>query len=523
MPRYPQPGEVLLGKYRVESLIGEGGMGAVLKAHHLDLDEPVAIKCLLPEMMDRKDIVSRFVREGKAAAKLKGEHVARVMDVGRLANEIPYIVMEYLDGADLGAIIKHHGAQDPAIAVDLILQACEAMAEAHAIGVIHRDIKASNFFIVQPPGQAPTLKVLDFGIATAPEGTSDLTGTQSVIGTPAYMAPEQMRAAMKADARSDIWSMGVVLYELLEAERPFRSEVYSELVLKVGMDPPHAMANPAVPGALQAIVMKCLEKPMERRYQTIAELAYDLMPFASDAVQARAIVEQCARLLGRRSTKGMSAVMPVTDPDSGPVPRLTPRSAQMAVAPPPDVSRPISSSQPELPPTPTLLGRPTPVPGSTPRTPTSVNSRGEVGKAASPMPTYRPRRRALWIGLTALVCIAAGGGALYYTTLRDPGTTAAASAPRPAPPPPPTLDYKPTRLDDTEPAQPPEPPKQKPADIAKPGEDKHAPTIGEVKTSPEPKVVKKVVKTPRPPTPNAGSGSGSATVEVGGDLYKKRQ
>ena len=171
MARFPQPGAVLLGKYRVDSLIGEGGMGAVLKAHHLDLDELVAIKVLLPEMLERADIVQRFLREAKAAVKLKGEHVARVLDVGRLEREfagVPFIVMEFLDGADLNAIIKHHGAQDPAIAVDLLLQACEAIAEAHALGIIHRDIKASNFFVTQPEGQAPHLKVLDFGIATAP-------------------------------------------------------------------------------------------------------------------------------------------------------------------------------------------------------------------------------------------------------------------------------------------------------------------------------------------------------------------
>src|SRR5207248_3880956 len=144
-------------------------------------------------------------REAKAAVKLKGEHVARVSDVGRLENRIPYIVMEYLEGADLNAIIKHHGAQDPQVAVDLILQACEAIAEAHSIGIIHRDIKASNFFIIQRDGGPPVLKVLDFGIATAPQGASELTDAQSVIGTPAYMAPEQMRQARIADARSDIW------------------------------------------------------------------------------------------------------------------------------------------------------------------------------------------------------------------------------------------------------------------------------------------------------------------------------
>ena len=423
MPRYPQPGEVLAGKYRIESLIGEGGMGAVLKAHHVDLDEPVAIKCLLPEMMDRTDIVTRFMREAKAAAKLKGEHVARVHDVGRLANNVPYIVMEFLDGADLGEIVEHHGRQDPGIAVDLVLQACEALAEAHSLGIIHRDVKASNFFVVQREGQAPCLKVLDFGIATAPEGTSDLTSTQSVIGTPSYMAPEQMRAAIKADARSDIWSLGVVLYELLEGARPFRSEVYSELVLKVGMAPPHSMENPVVPRALRAVVMTCLEKDMERRYQTVAELAVALVPFASDPIAARASADQCARYL-RRSGK-------LDVPDSGPVRRLTPQS--VAAAQPP--------SHPRLPPVPTVLGRPTP-PTGTLRTPTSTSS--GVGQVAR-LPSIKPRRTGLWIVLTLLCLGGIGAGGFYYTQHRA-GAKAAASAPAATPPPPPPppsdLDYR---------------------------------------------------------------------------------
>jgi len=312
--RYPKSGTVLLGKYRIESIIGEGGMGAVLKAFHIDLDEAVAIKVLLPEMMEKQEIVQRFMREAKAAVKLKGEHVARVLDVGKLEGDVdgklegtPYIVMEYLDGADLNAIIKHHGPQDPAMAVDLLLQACEAIAEAHSLGIIHRDIKASNFFITQSEGQPPHLKVLDFGIATTPKGTSDLTDGGSVIGTPSYMAPEQMRSSRLADARSDIWSLGVVLYESLEAARPFRSEAYSDLCLKVGMDPPEPMVQPNVPDGLRAIVMKCLEKPVERRYQSVAELAFDLLPFASDPVRARASVEQTARQLSKKGGRAFDA------------------------------------------------------------------------------------------------------------------------------------------------------------------------------------------------------------------------
>ena len=393
MGRYPEPGSTLVGKYLVDALIGEGGMGVVLKARHLDLDEHVAIKCLLPEMMERKDIESRFMREARAAVKLKGEHVARVIDVGRLENRVPYIVMEYLDGADLNAIIKHHGAQDPQVAVDLILQACEAIAEAHSIGIIHRDIKASNFFIIQPPGTQPTLKVLDFGIATAPEGTSDLTSTQSVIGTPAYMAPEQMRSSRTADVRSDIWSIGVVLYELLEGDRPFRSEVYSDLCLKVGMDPP-APFQRAIPDGLQAIVYKCLEKQVERRYQSVAELAFDLMQYATDPMMARVAVEQCARLLGRRSTRAFDAVPRMADatpiaktPSSGPV-RATP--------PVVGVPRAIED-EPEEPPT-TLMGSKEQLVANVPkaagpRTPTSIRlSTGEIAGAVDlkPAPSRAP-------------------------------------------------------------------------------------------------------------------------------------
>jgi eukaryotic-like serine/threonine-protein kinase len=295
---YPAPGTILLGKYRVDGLIGRGGMGAVVKAWHIDLDQPVAIKCLMPEMLDREEIVQRFLREAKAAVKLKSAHVAQVIDVGRLPDSTPIIVMEFLEGADLGAICKHHGAQDPQIAVDLLLQACEGLAEAHANGIVHRDVKSSNFFITQRPNQPAILKVLDFGIATAPQGTSDLTSTQSVMGTPSYMAPEQMRSSKAVDARSDIWSLGVVLYELLEGARPFQSEAYSELCLKVGMDPPLPMRRAGVPVELQMVVLKCLEKPLDKRYQSVADLAWDLVPFSSDPGLSRGSAERCSRVLG---------------------------------------------------------------------------------------------------------------------------------------------------------------------------------------------------------------------------------
>jgi eukaryotic-like serine/threonine-protein kinase len=507
--RYPQPGTVLLGKYRVESLIGEGGMGAVVKAHHLDLDEDVAIKCLLPEMMSRDDIVKRFLREAKAAVKLKNEHIARVLDVGRLEDGIPYIVMEYLEGSDLNAIIKHHGAQNPAIAVDLALQACQALAEAHSLGIIHRDIKASNFFITQPDNQAALLKVLDFGIATAPEGTSDLTGSQSVIGTPAYMAPEQMRAAAKADARSDIWSLGTVVYEMLEGERPFRSEVYSELVLKVGMDPPHPMEQPAVPEALRDIVMKCLEKPMERRYQTVVELAFDLMPFASDPVQARASAERCARLLGRRNTRSIEA-----QPD-GAFESLTPQPPILppGIATPPT---PSSTSQPRLPktPLPGVLGRPAPMAGKE-ATPTSINSsNGELLSVS-----LRPKRRGLMLGAAAAVAIGLGIAGVYVATRGDSsaasGTTMSPASTRTngeVPPPPPVVTPPPPpRVEVAAPVV--EPPVKPAPPVVEPPPVEPKPRTVAAKKPPTKGTPRHVPKTaPTPPVD-----------EPGGELFKKRQ
>jgi serine/threonine-protein kinase len=528
----------LLGKYLVESLIGEGGMGAVIKAKHIGLDEPVAIKCLLPEMMSRTDIVARFLREAKAAVKLKGEHVARVLDVGRMENNVPYIVMEYLDGADLNAIIKHYGAQDPAVAVDLMLQACEAIAEAHSLGIIHRDVKASNFFVTQPPNHPPVLKVLDFGIATAPEGASDLTSTQSVIGTPAYMAPEQMRSSRTADARSDIWAMGVVLYELLEGKRPFLSEVYSELCLKVGMDPPDPMRAPGVPEGLQTVVMKCLEKPIEQRYQSVAELAFDLLPFATDPVAGRAIVEQCARLLGRRSAKGYDHKTPRPSAgDATPAPFTPPQLTPSRLTPPMgveiDVERtemtPVSQSM--------VLGRPTPMPSGTPKTPTSIGSGvGEVSGMVPAIQEPKPRRRGAVIGAVALAVVAIVGVGVFAlggsSGAQSENTPAAAPAAAPSPtatetatppaapiaatPPPPLL----VTPDPPPPTLPPPPDPKPPSTAASTPDPTPTPAPPTVKAVHPKTTQTSVGKTTHPKQTQT---TAKSTKSDPGDIYTKRQ
>ena len=169
------PGDILLGKYRVDDVIGVGGMGRVVKASHLYLQQPVAIKILLPQMVESQSTVARFLREAQATVRLRSEHIARVMDVGTLPEGTPFIVMEYLDGFDLNQILRHHGPQLAQPVVDLILQACEGLAEAHSVGIVHRDIKPSNFFITRRPDGSNLLKILDFGISKTPAELTELT------------------------------------------------------------------------------------------------------------------------------------------------------------------------------------------------------------------------------------------------------------------------------------------------------------------------------------------------------------
>ena len=293
-----EPGTLLLGKYRIDRVIGEGGMGVVALAHHVQLDQPVAIKFLLPQVLDNPDVVQRFLREAQAAVKLRSEHVARVSDVGTLETGAPYMVMEFLDGMDLGELLTQQGALVPGLAVDFMLQACEALAEAHALGIVHRDIKPANFFITSRASGAPLLKVLDFGISksavTVDEG---LTSTQAIMGTPAYMSPEQMRSTKHVDARADIWAVGVVLHESLSGRRPFSGETFSALCLQVAMDPPEPLTMPLPPG-LADVVARCMEKDPDARFQNVAELAAALAPFARTPGQAASSTERTAGVLG---------------------------------------------------------------------------------------------------------------------------------------------------------------------------------------------------------------------------------
>ena len=302
-----QPGDVLLDKYRIEEVLGTGGMGKVVRASHVMLQQQFAIKVLLPHMADSAETVSRFMREAQATSKLKSEHIARVFDVGRMPDGAPFMVMEYLQGNDLNQILRHHGPQRPQVVCDLMLQACEGMAEAHMLGTIHRDIKPSNFFITTRPDGTMLLKILDFGISKTPVGVTELTGAQTVIGTPTYMSPEQMKSGRDADARSDVWSMGVVMYQMLDGRPPFVGESYPELVLKVGSETPPPIHTQLPPGLMQ-VIMTCLEKHPAQRQQTVGELARMLAPYATDPMQGTQSAQRTTRILANAANRAGSAL-----------------------------------------------------------------------------------------------------------------------------------------------------------------------------------------------------------------------
>jgi eukaryotic-like serine/threonine-protein kinase len=346
-------GQIFQGKYRVEAILGHGGMGVVAECTHLALNERVAIKMLRQDVLLDQDAVYRFLREAQAAVKLKSEYVARVSDVGTFENGVPYMVMEFLEGHDLGELLKQRGVLPVQWAVELMLQTAEALAEAHSLNIVHRDVKPTNLFVTWRPDGTALIKVLDFGISKSPLGTDmQLTQTQSLLGTPAYMSPEQMRSARLVDTRTDIWSLGTVFYEILEGRRPFEAESFSEMCVKVAVDPPAPMVN--TPPGLQQVIMKCLAKSPEQRYASMAELGRDLVPYSNDPHGAQMLVERMGRMLRRAAHdwegSGGTGVRGARELGSGPVPRAqTPAPQQWGIGSDPAASPWNAKSEPSRP------------------------------------------------------------------------------------------------------------------------------------------------------------------------------
>ncbi|MBW2457554.1 MAG: protein kinase [Deltaproteobacteria bacterium] len=315
---YPKPGEVVEGKYEIQRVLGTGAMGAVFRATHLLRKAPVALKFMSPAIMDKPGIVDRFLNEGVAASQIDSAHVVKVLDVSKLPNGQPYLVLEYLEGEDLGELLERETSADilsVARCVFIVLQILRGLQVAHRVDVIHRDMKPANCFVVRKDGEPDFIKIVDFGISKlkAPGGDGlQLTADGAALGTPLYMSLEQARNPKDVDARADLYSVAAILYEMLSGVPPFvpESGAYGELLLMLGSDEPQSLeeARGDLPEGFWGVVYKGLAKQADDRYQSAAEMAEALAPYADG--RADHVLKQ----LLRRAASGVSIFPPHPGP-----------------------------------------------------------------------------------------------------------------------------------------------------------------------------------------------------------------
>lgn len=302
-----QVGDIIDGRYRVERVLGRGGMGVVAAARHVRLRQRVAIKFPLAALVDRHDVVERMLREARATMRLRSEHVARVLDVGLHPSSGPYLVLEYLVGSDLSQVLARLGSLPLDVALDYVLQACEALAEAHRYRIIHRDIKPANLFLCDNPDGSALIKVIDFGLAKqlSAEANTTLTRSGTVLGSPLFMAPEQMRGTTEVDARADTWALGATLYTLLASEPPFPGKSSIDVYERIRSTTPKLCERrPELPRAIEGAILRCLRIDPESRYANVAEVADAL---AAAAPQAQVRAERVRRILERASDADATA------------------------------------------------------------------------------------------------------------------------------------------------------------------------------------------------------------------------
>lgn len=339
----PTIGSIIAGKYRVEKVLGQGGMGVVYRATHTLLDEPIALKLLHPDIARKPDAQRRFLQEARAALRLSGEHVARVVDVGTTEGEppAPYIAFEYLEGIDLADLVDRDGPLAIEKAAFYTLQACVGIAEAHAQGIVHRDLKPSNVFVARTREGGERVKVLDFGISKVldDEKATALTRSSATLGSPMYMAPEQIRGARDVDERADVWGLGATLFELLAGITPFDGETVTAMLAAIAADPPRPIATyrPEIDPRLAAAVLRCLEKDRRARFASVGELADALVPHggaegAHLAERVHAILRGSTRRIAVARTEPASAdpeqpAQTVEVPPSAPLPAVPPVDA----------------------------------------------------------------------------------------------------------------------------------------------------------------------------------------------------
>jgi eukaryotic-like serine/threonine-protein kinase len=462
----PCPGDVICGKYRIESVVGSGGMGVVMGGIDTSLNRPVAIKFLAPHKITHEGAVARFLREARAAAAIQSEHVVRVFEVGTLPNGAPFIVMEHLRGMDLAHLLQHRGALPVEEACDLLLQACEAIGEAHGRGIVHRDLKPQNLFVAHQPDGSVSVKVLDFGISKAADdgSTPHLTSTDTVRGTPLYMSPEQVRSLKNVDARADIWALGAILFELLTMSPIFQAPSASALCAMIAMDPPTPLRarRPQAPAELEAVILRCLHKDPAGRFPDVAAFAEALAPFASERGRLSATrVSKVVRgsqasqspftpaapgaTVGAYATTGTgtAAAMPLVTPAYPSAHPEMAHAANIGVTPPPPAFGPSQPPPPygsHSPSSPYATQAPYPgAPGAGLQPPTTQSTWQQTGTGPSPQRKGSGVVVAIAGVLTGLVLLGlVGGSAWYFIIHKDttPTATAATTTPDAAAPPP---------------------------------------------------------------------------------------
>jgi serine/threonine protein kinase len=339
-PSFP-PGTEIAGKYVVERRLGAGGMGVVLAVRHKELGERYALKLMLPAASASDPARERFAREAKAAARLKSEHVARAIDFGFLSDGgAPFMVLELLEGQNLAERLSERGPLEPREIARLMLDACDALREAHAEGIVHRDLKPANLFCTPRRDGTTVLKVLDFGIAkTLAQDSAALTKTATTMGSPFYMSPEQMRSAKSADARSDVWSLGVTMFELATGHLPFVGETVTEVAILVieAAVPSPTIYVPDLPPPFVQIVLRCLQKDPARRHADVEDLAEELAAFVGETWTRTSPKRVVSIVPGGASTDPSVAFAKTESPEVAPPPTVAaePLVTSPSLSPPP--------------------------------------------------------------------------------------------------------------------------------------------------------------------------------------------
>lgn len=410
----PESGVVIAGKYQLDAPIARGGMGMVWSARHIKLGSRIAVKFVDPHFAKTPTFLARFEREARAAALIDSPHVVHVQDFG-IEDGTPYLVMELLTGEDLGARLRRVRRIPFADTARILAQAGHALRRAHEAGIIHRDLKPANLFLAQVYEQE-VVKVLDFGIAketASPVGETTTTG--EVIGSPHYMGPEQARADKDIDHRSDLWSVGVLLYRMLTGVLPFPGDVMGAILAKVFVDPPPPVASvaPDLPPALDDFFAKALAKRKEDRFQTIDELV------AAFWAIAEVFADLPPELRGSITSSGRVVRAPLAS-----VPLIPGAPIGEASLPPKEESEP--SAEPPQPSAPASV---TPPPGSIP----SMGTGAPIVQDAELSFREAPKRRHWIVLLAALLLIALGAISLWIASSKAPPIAASADSPVPGP------------------------------------------------------------------------------------------